>query len=60
MNVRTLPRTTVEQYLRLARVPFDAAIGWLPGNGTGHYTAGCRYGERIRSRGGLIEGRCDG
>jgi hypothetical protein len=35
MNARAIPRTTVESSLRLVRVPLDAAIGWLPGNGTG-------------------------
>jgi hypothetical protein len=35
MNVRSIPRTAVENSLRLVRVPLDAAIGWLPGNGTG-------------------------
>lgn len=35
MNVRTIPRTAVENSLRLVRVPLDTAIGWLPGNGTG-------------------------
>jgi hypothetical protein len=35
MNARSIPRTAVESSLRLVRVPLDAAIGWLPGNGTG-------------------------
>jgi hypothetical protein len=35
MNARTIPRTAVENSLRLVRVPLDAAIGRLPGNGTG-------------------------
>lgn len=35
MNVRTIPRTAVDGYLRLVRVPLDGAISLLPGNGTG-------------------------
>ena len=35
MNARNIPRTAVENSLRLVRMPLDAAIGWLPGNGTG-------------------------
>lgn len=35
MNVRVIPRTAVKGYLRLARTPFDTAIGLLPGNGKG-------------------------
>ena len=35
MNVRSIPRTALENSLRLVRLPLDTAIGWLPGNGTG-------------------------
>ena len=35
MNVRTLPRTAVDGYLRLLRAPLDRVIGLLPGDGTG-------------------------
>ena len=35
MNARRIPGTAVENSLRLVRVPLDAAIGGLPGNGTG-------------------------
>jgi hypothetical protein len=35
MNVRAIPRTAVKTSLRLARIPFDAAVQLLPGNGTG-------------------------
>ena len=35
MNVRVIPRTAFTGYLRLVRLPLDAAIGFLPGNGTG-------------------------
>jgi hypothetical protein len=35
MNVRAMPRTAVESYLRLIRLPVDAAIRLLSGNGAG-------------------------
>jgi hypothetical protein len=35
MNARSIRRSAVDTYLRLVRMPFDAAIGRLPGNGTG-------------------------
>ncbi|MGN6169099.1 MAG: hypothetical protein ACTHQQ_13155, partial [Solirubrobacteraceae bacterium] len=35
MNVRLIPRTAVQGYLKLVRTPLDTAIGLLPGNGTG-------------------------
>jgi hypothetical protein len=35
MNVRVIPRTAVNGYLKLVRTPFDTAIGLLPGNGKG-------------------------
>ena len=35
MNARRIPGTAVENSLRLVRMPLDAAVGWLPGNGTG-------------------------
>lgn len=35
MNVRAVPRTAVESYLRLVRLPLDGAISLLPGNGVG-------------------------
>lgn len=35
MNARRIPGTAVENSLRLVRVQLDAAVGWLPGNGTG-------------------------
>jgi hypothetical protein len=35
MNARRIPGTAVDNSLRLVRVPLDAAVGWLPGNGTG-------------------------
>jgi hypothetical protein len=35
MNIRAIPRTAVKTSLRLARLPFDAAIQFLPGNGAG-------------------------
>jgi hypothetical protein len=35
MNVRVIPRTAVQGYLKLVRTPVDTAIGLLPGNGKG-------------------------
>jgi hypothetical protein len=35
MNARSISRTAVESSLTLVRVPLDAVIGRLPGNGTG-------------------------
>jgi hypothetical protein len=35
MNVRVIPRTALNGYLRLVRTPVDTAIGLLPGNGDG-------------------------
>jgi hypothetical protein len=35
MNARRIPGTAVANSLRLVRAPLDAAVGWLPGNGTG-------------------------
>ena len=35
MNGRSIPRAAVESSLRLVRLPLDAGIGRLPGNGTG-------------------------
>ncbi len=34
MNVSDIPRAAVESYLRLVRLPLDAAINRLPGTGT--------------------------
>jgi hypothetical protein len=33
MNVRVIPRTALNGYLKLVRMPVDTAIGLLPGNG---------------------------
>jgi hypothetical protein len=35
VNIRIVPRSAVDGYLRLVRFPLDGAIGLLPGNGTG-------------------------
>ncbi len=35
MNVSDIPGATVDSYLKLIRLPLDAAIQRLPGNGTG-------------------------
>src|SRR5690242_16314059 len=50
MNVRTLPRTAVEGYLRLVRVPLDGAISLLPGNGTGTKPAAELALDRLDAR----------
>lgn len=39
MNVRLIPRTALNGYLRLVRTPIDTAIGLLPGNGNGRKPA---------------------
>src|SRR5690349_15007220 len=39
MNARAIPRAAVRSYLRVLRVPFDAAITLLPGDGSGAKTA---------------------
>src|SRR5436189_6181141 len=39
MNPRSIPRTAVRGYLGLARLPLDAAIRLLPGNGSGRGSA---------------------
>jgi len=35
MNARAIPRSAVQTYLKLVRLPLDGAISLLPGNGTG-------------------------
>jgi hypothetical protein len=35
MNLRSIPRTAVDRYLKLARLPWDGATRLLPGDGTG-------------------------
>ena len=35
MNARAIPRSAVQTYLKLVRLPLDGAINLLPGNGTG-------------------------
>jgi hypothetical protein len=39
MNLRAIPRTAVDGYLTLVRMPLDAAIRRLPGNGNGSASA---------------------
>ena len=39
MNARSISRIAVESSLMLVRLPLDAVIGRLPGNGTGTPTA---------------------
>ena len=47
MNVRVIPRSAVDSYLRLARFPLDSAIGLLPGNGTGAKPAAALALDRL-------------
>src|SRR5947199_9420835 len=35
MSARAIPRSAVQTYLKLVRLPLDGAINLLPGNGTG-------------------------
>ncbi len=35
MNLRVIPRTALDRYLKLARLPLDGAVRLLPGDGTG-------------------------
>src|SRR3954447_8713985 len=35
MNLRVIPRTALDGYLKLVRLPLDTAVSLLPGNGTG-------------------------
>lgn len=35
MNVRVIPRTAVQGYLKLVRTPLETAVGLLPGDGKG-------------------------
>jgi hypothetical protein len=35
MNLRLIPRTALDGYLRLVRLPLDGTIAFLPGNGSG-------------------------
>ena len=35
MNMRVIPRTALDGYLRLVRAPIDGVIALLPGNGSG-------------------------
>jgi hypothetical protein len=47
VNVRVIPRTAVDGYLKLVRLPFDAAVGLLPENGTGRGTAATLVFDRV-------------
>ena len=56
MNVRAIPRTAVDGYLRLVRLPLDAAIGLLPGNGTGRGTAAALALDRVDAAARAVAG----
>ena len=47
MNVGAIPRTAVDGYLKLVRLPLDAVIGLVPGNGTGRATAAALALDRV-------------
>ena len=47
MNMRVIPRTAVDSYLRLLRLPLDGAISLLPGNGTGAKPAAALALDRL-------------
>ena len=49
MKLRTIPRTAFTSYLRLARVPIDAAIGALPGNREARKLSADRADAAVRS-----------
>ena len=46
MNVLALPRTAVDGYLKLVRLPLDRAIALLPGDETGRQQADARAKAR--------------
>jgi hypothetical protein len=50
MTARTLPRTAVGGYIKLARLPFDAAIGALPGSRTGRGARASVALDRVEAR----------
>ena len=56
MNVRVIPRTAVDGYLKLVRLPLDAAIGLLPGNGTGRGTAAALALDRMDAAARTVAG----
>lgn len=47
MNTRAIPRTAVNTYLRVVRLPFDAAINLLPGDRTGLKPAAATAVDRV-------------
>jgi hypothetical protein len=50
VNIRVIPRTAVDSYLRLVRFPLDGAISLLPGNGTGAKPAAELALDRLDAR----------
>ena len=56
MNVRVIPRTAVDAYLKLVRLPLDAAIGLLPGNGSGRGTAAALALDRLDAAARTVAG----
>jgi hypothetical protein len=49
MNLRTIPRNAFKSYLRLVRMPIDAAIGVLPGNRDARKLSADRADASVRS-----------
>lgn len=50
MNARAIPRSAVDTFLKLVRLPLDGAISLLPGNGTGAKPAARLALDRLDAR----------
>jgi hypothetical protein len=50
VNIRVIPRTAIDGYLRLVRFPLDGATRLLPGNGTGAKPAAELALDRLDAR----------
>src|SRR5436305_3590873 len=59
MNIRTIPRTAFTSYLRLVRIPIDAAIGALPGNREARKLSADRADATVRSVAANVFGDSD-
>ncbi|MEA2351752.1 MAG: hypothetical protein QOJ14_166, partial [Thermoleophilaceae bacterium] len=56
MNLRVIPRTALEGYIRLVRLPLDTAIALLPGNGTGPGVSASLAADRAEAAARAIAG----
>jgi colicin import membrane protein len=56
MNLRVIPRTALEGYIRLMRLPLDTAIALLPGNGTGPSVSASLAADRAEAAARAIAG----